>query len=213
MIVAQLRAYALSNPADTVTHLAIKAYLSRNTTFGLEQHLRLFAEYAAATRLPGVSELHKRTGISEPVVRNMLLAADVPFAQRRENFDGETRQAMQALHDGGFSHADIAYVLRLGRTMPGQRIMSRARTAPLCRIGPYGQGGAVTRRDAMAIYEAQDLGFSADEIAALLEAPSAVVTLALARRDEYAPQLAAVLHTVFGTRDQPYVAGLPSPTR
>lgn len=136
------------------------------------------------------------------ILRKLDLEPMYGTLEKRGNLSGDEVSAIQRAYNQQVSSFDVGYFMNCPHYIVYQRWDEmegkRQRERYLFRGW---QGRRIAYRNAAQIYEANDLGFSTDEIAQLVEKPVDLVELTLERRDEFEPKIIGLLEVLYPDRE------------
>ncbi|MEK6947864.1 MAG: hypothetical protein AABX19_01330 [Nanoarchaeota archaeon] len=145
-----------------------------------------------------VSRILKRVGL-EPLYGTM---------NKRDNTTNKEIEIIINRANSGMSTQDIGYFLELPSYIIEQTLSRRKikKARAYYRYKINGRGNYLYYRTASQVYEAQDLGFTNEEITELVETKKEIVDLALEKRVEIEPRIIKELKILYNNPDinKPY---------
>ncbi|MEK6951445.1 MAG: hypothetical protein AABX29_00350, partial [Nanoarchaeota archaeon] len=184
------------------------SYKGKHSTT-LTDLVSLFETYYNAQEIGeklSLEELSKASGIKWfPQVGKILSKGKVEpmYGKRqiRSPLNEEEKKRVQRAFSLDMPTTDIAYFASLSSWIVSQRFNKIGGKAPSKRfIASLGRGQKLSYQDASEIYEAQDLGFRAEDIGELIDKDIRLVDFAINNRERISSEIIEALRTIYPRR-------------
>ncbi len=213
MLLIALRAYELAEQKGSAYVKAIDYFLNKHKPYNsipLEKIISLFTSHETAQQSGielTIKELSKKSNINYESTKRILKKVGLSYINQKPRLTKLTKEKRKTIIEARRlenSIKDIAYFSKVSgssikRIINQDKRKVKYRKVKYIRTPPY--------RRSSQIYEAQDLGFTIEEISELLDINSRHIKRAFKKREIYEERIITLLNTLYPNKqhNKPYL--------